>query len=164
MLEPVRLSPAWQRNDANIIKDATDFWLKLRLLPAGVTPEQRAQELCAAAYVGNELVGVSTMELRHSPSLHCRLGFFRCLVSPAHRHRRIARRLTVYSRELLEHWSKENPEEKVLGMAAILESASFDLLARRPKWGDAKLWLIGYTPKGQQIRLTWFDHARLEHA
>jgi len=162
MTELVKMTAAWQRNDAKIIKDATDFWLKLRVLPPDVTPEQRVRELCAAAYVGDELAGVSTIELRHAPNLRCRLGFFRCLVSSAHRHRRIARRLTVYSRELLEQWSKDHPEEKILGMAAILESPNFDLLARRPKWGESKLWLIGYTPKGQQIRLTWFDHARLE--
>jgi hypothetical protein len=164
MVEPVKMSPAWQRNDANIIKDAINFWLKLRALPAGVTPEQRAQELCAGAYVGDELVGVSTIELRHSPNLRCRLGFFRCLVSPTHGDRRIARRLTVYSRELLERWSEEHPGEKVLGMAAILENPNFDLLAKRPIWRFADLGLIGYTPKGQQIRLTWFNHARLERA
>jgi hypothetical protein len=54
--------------------------------------------------------------------------------------------------------------EKILGMATILTNPNFDLLARRPKWGDAKLWLIGYTAKGEQIRLTWFDHARLDTA
>ena len=161
MVDPVKIIPAWQRNDAKITKDATDFWLNLRMLPTGVTPEQRVQQLCAAAYVGNELVGVSTIELRYSTELRCRLGFFRCLVSPAHRHRRIARRLTIHSRELLDRWSKENPEEKVLGMAAILENPNFDLLATWPIWRDADLRLIGYTPKGQQIRLTWFSHARL---
>jgi hypothetical protein len=164
MVEPVKMSPAWQRNDTSIIKDATDFWLKLRVLPAGVAVEQRAQELCAAAYVGSEIVGVSTIALRHSPTLRCRLGFFRCLVSPTHSDRRLARRLTIYSRELLEQWSRENPGEKVLGMAAILENANFDLLATRPIWHAADLRLIGYTPNGQQIRLTWFDHARLERA
>jgi len=166
MAEPIKMVPAWQRDDGKIVKDATDFWLKLHALPADVTAERRARELCAAAYVGDELIGVSTMELRQSPNLRCRLGFFRCLVSPAQNHRRIAIRLTIYSRELLERWSRENPGEKVLGMATILENPNFDLLGRRPIWraGGGEFWLIGYTPKGSQIRLTWFDRVRLERA
>jgi hypothetical protein len=162
MNDPVTLVPAWRRNDAKINKDATDFWLRLGALPPGVSPEQRLRELCAAAYVGDELVGVSTIELRQSPVLRCRLGFYRCLVNPAHGHRRIVNRLTHYSRALLENWSKENPDEKVLGMAAILENPNFDRLAKRPMWHGTDLWLIGYTQDGQQVRLTWFEHARLE--
>ena len=162
MNDPVIMVPAWQRNDAKIAKDATDFWLKLRALPPTVSPEKRLSELCAAAYVGDELVGVSTIELNQSPLLRCRLGLYRCLVSPAHAHRRIVNRLTLYSRALLEKWSKEHPDEKVLGMAAILENPNFDIIAKRPMWRGTNLGLIGYTPEGLQIRLTWFDHARLE--
>ena len=164
MNDPVTLVPAWRRNDAKINKDATDFWLKMRALPRNVTPEQRLRELCVAAYVGDELVAVATMELRQAPWLRCRLGFFRCLVSPAYVQRRLAIRLTKYSRDLLEIWSQENPNEKVLGMATILENPNFDILGKRPVWrsGGADLSLVGYTPEGQQVRLTWFKHAWLE--
>jgi hypothetical protein len=161
-IDPLRLLPAWRRNDAEMIKAAIDFWTKSHALPPGVTPEQRAQQLCALTYVRDEVVGVSTIELGCLPTLPCRLGFFRCLVSPAHPHRRIARRLTIYSRKLLELWSKDNPKEKILGMAAVLENPNFDLLATWPIWRAANLLLIGYNAKGQQIRLSWFDHARLE--
>ena len=162
MSDSVTLVPAWRRNDPKIAGDAKNFWLKLRVLsPAAV--EQRVRELCAAAYVGDELVGVSTMELGQSPLLRCRVGFFRCLADPVYHHRRLASRLTKYSRALLEQWSKENPSEKVLAMVAILESPNFDRLAKRPMWhADVDYWLIGYTPNGHQIRLTWFEHARLE--
>ena len=164
--DPVKLLPAWQRNDTKIVQDAIVFWQHLQALPAGVTGEERVAELCAAAYVSDELVGVSTIQLRLSPGLRCRLGFFRCLVSPAHRDRRLARRLTVYSRELLDQWSKEHPDEKVLGMAFRLENPNFDLLGKRPVWhaGKASFWFIGYSRDGEQMRLTWFDHARLEQA
>ncbi|HTE78320.1 MAG TPA: hypothetical protein VK653_16500, partial [Xanthobacteraceae bacterium] len=65
-------------------------------------------------------------------------------------------------RELLEQWSKSNPDEKVLGMAAVLENPNFDLLGTRPIWRGADLTLIGYNQLGQQIRLAWFDHARMQ--
>jgi len=161
-MEPVRLVDAWQRNDAKVVEDAKAFWRKLQALPANVSVDERARELCAVAYIGDEVVGVSTMALRHSQLVRCRLGFFRCLVSPAHPDRRIGRRLTVYSRRLLSDWSKEHPEEKVLGMAAILEAPGFDRLGKRPRWPLSGLALVGYMPDGKQIRLTWFEHARLD--
>jgi hypothetical protein len=161
--DPVSLLPAWQRNDAKIMSDTTDFWLKQRALPPNITPQQRLQELSGVAYVANELVGVSTIELRHTPWLRCRLGFFRCLVDPAYIHRRIASRLTKYSRALLESWSKEHPSEKILGMALVLENPNFDRLGNRPVWhADVDYVLIGYTPEGHQVRIAWFEHARLE--
>ena len=166
--DPVKLLPAWQRNDPKIIKDAIEFWHRLRVLPAGVSAEQRAPELCATAYVDDELVGVSTIQVRLSPDLRCRLGYFRCLASPAHSHLKLAFRLTVYSHELLEQWSKEHPDEKVLGMISLLEHPSYDAnpLGKRPVWrhGNSSFSFIGYTPDGHQVRLTWFDHARLEQA
>lgn len=161
-MNSVIMVPAWQRNDAKVAGDAMHFWRALKALPRGVTAEERARELCAAAYIGDELVGVSTIALGYSQLVRCRLGFFRCLVSPAHPDRRLARRLTLLSRQLLSDWSNEHPEEKILGMAAILESPNFDRLGKRPIWPETGLWLVGYMPDGRQIRLTWFDHARLE--
>ena len=160
----VRLVPAWLLNDARIIEDSLAFWHRLRALPPNVSAAQRARELCSVAYVGCELGGVSTVTLEHYPALRCRLGIFRCLVSPEHVHRRIAKRLTDFSRGLLETWSFENPGEKVLGMAFSLELPHFDLLRTRPVWrgsNNAYYWLTGYAPNGNQIRLTWFRHARV---
>jgi hypothetical protein len=159
---PVEFVPAWKRNDDKIGNDAIQFWRDLGVLPAGVTPEQRVTELCAAAYAGDELIGVSTVSLGQLPPVRCRVGFFRCSVNPAQIHRRIAWRLVKYSRELLEQWSKTNPGEKVLGMAAVLENPNFDLLGTRPVWRGSDLTLIGYNQLGQQIRLAWFDHARMQ--
>jgi hypothetical protein len=160
--DPVELVPVWKRNDNKIGKDAIEFWRNLGVLPRGVSPEQRVSELCAAAYAGDELIGVSTVSLGQLAPVRCRVGFFRCSVKPAHIHRRIAWRLAKYSRDLLEQWSKSNPDEKVLGMAAILENPNFDLLGTRPIWRRADLTLIGYNQLGQQIRLAWFDHARMQ--
>src|SRR5262245_39993742 len=163
--DSVTLVPAWRLNDARIAEDAKAFWQRLRVLPTSVSADQRAMELCAAAYIRHELVGVSTISLEYHPGLRCRLGIFRCLVSPDHTQRRIPKRLTDYSRGLLESWSKQNPREEVLGMAFSLKSQKFDLLRKRPVWrgaNNAYYWLIGYAPNGNQIRLTWFAHATVD--
>ena len=61
--EPVVLVPAWRLEDAKIVEDAKAFWHRLNALPPNVSVEERAQELCAAAYVGTELAGISTASI-----------------------------------------------------------------------------------------------------
>ena len=162
----ISIVDAWQRNDARIAADAIDLWKRLDALPANLDPAVRAKELCAAAYLGRELIGVSTMVLETLPQLRCRLGFFRCLVAPEHRQQGLARKLGIHSRALLAQWSEDNPREKVLGMATIVESPALDAFSKIPIWPSAPglngLALVGYTRAGRQIRVWWFEHARLD--
>ena len=132
--DDIRFVDVWRRADAKVAADVVAFWKRLDVLPAGIAPEERAKELCTVAYRGGELIGVSTMVLDVLPQLKERFGFFRCLVAPEHRQQGLARVLAVHSRNLLAEWSKRHPEEKVLGMAAIVESPALDLLSRQPVW------------------------------
>ncbi|HXV24451.1 MAG TPA: hypothetical protein VED46_09345, partial [Alphaproteobacteria bacterium] len=141
------------------------FWKRLDALPPRIAPEERVKELCTLAYREDELIAVSTMVLDMLPQLRARFGFFRCLVAPEHRRQGLAYLLGVHCGHLLSAWSKLNPEEKVLGMATIVESPALDEFSKAPVWpapGVNGLTLIGYTTKGRQIRVSWFQHARLD--
>jgi hypothetical protein len=160
------LVSVWQKNDPTMTAQATDLWNRLGILPARITPAERAKQLCAGVYVGGTLCGVSTMELSFFPPLRARFGFFRCLVANDIRRRGLATTLTIYSRNVLAAWSEQNPQERVLGMATVIENPKLDELARLPVWStsefDNGLTLIGHTARGLQIRLSWFEHARLD--
>ena len=50
-------------------------------------------------------------------------------------------------------------------MATIVESSALEEFGKAPVWqspGVNGLALIGYTAKGRQIRVSWFEHARLD--
>ena len=50
-------------------------------------------------------------------------------------------------------------------MATLVESPALDEFSKAPVWqspGINGLVLIGYTGKGRQIRVSWFEHARLD--
>ena len=50
-------------------------------------------------------------------------------------------------------------------MATIVESPALDEFSKRPVWeapGMMGLVLVGYTQRGRQIRISWFEHARLD--
>lgn len=163
--DDIRLVDVWRRENAKVAADAIAFWKRLEALPRGTDPEQRVKELCTVAYRGGELIGVSTIVLDVLPQLKARFGFFRCLVAPDDRRQGLAYRFGVHCRNLLAAWSQRHPEEKVLGMATIVESSGLDEFSKAPVWqspGVNGLTLIGYTAKGRQIRVSWFEHARLD--
>lgn len=155
------IKPVWRRDDAKAIQDAIALWRRLGALPKGVDAQARARELCAVAYAADELIGVSTISLGPLPALRARFGFFRCLVAPEHRRSGIARTLLIESRAILSAWSQAHPADKIAGMAAIIENRNLDEIGRLPVWPQSGLVLIGYTQDGRQIRVSWFEHARL---
>jgi hypothetical protein len=153
---------AWRRNDAALQDDARRFWARERVLPTGVDPEARIPELMGLAYHDGAVVGVSTVILREVPFLRARFGMYRGAVAEASRRQRLARRLIFAAREVLEHWSLDNPQEKVMGMAAV-STVDFERAPgrTRPTTRQTRLQLVGYTDDDQSIRAYWFDHARL---
>lgn len=157
-----QLRPAWRLADSAIERDAIAFWDRLAILPAGVRPGERARELVAVAYQGDRLVGVTTAAPGRIEALRGRFAMLRGAVDPAHRRSRLGFDLLLFSRELLERWSHEHPEEKLLGLGAVIESPDLAERARQPFWPQTRLGLVGYTPEGRQIRVVWFAHARLD--
>jgi hypothetical protein len=155
------LRPAWRLGDAAIERDAIAFWKRLAILPAEVAPEDRAQELAAAAYRGDRLVGVATAQIRPIEALRGNFAMFRCAVEPDERRGLASTALTVFTRDLIERWAAENPDEGVLGLAAVITSAQLSQRQRDPVWANTRLNLIGFTQEGRQLRVAWFSHARV---
>ena len=153
---------AWRLNDATLERDAIAFWQRLDILPPDVKPAERAKELAAAAYQDGRLVGVSTVSLHRYEPLRGRFAFYRCAVEPEQRRTLAATALTAFARDRIEQWSAEHPEERVLGLAAIVESTELVQRQRYPVWENSRLNLAGYLADGRQLRVAWFAHARVE--
>lgn len=156
------IRPAWRLGDAAIERDAIAFWERTSLLPPDVDPADRASELVAVAYCGDRVIGATTATLNNYGPLRARLAFLRGAVDPDFRRRQVGRTLLQVSRPLLEQWSAEHPEEKVLGLGSIVEGTEFAALRQFPVSPDGQLILVGYLDDGRQIRVSWFAHARVE--
>lgn len=155
------LVPAWQQRSPRFARDAQILWQRLDALPPGESGEARAAQIAACAYQDRTLIGVSTLYLEYVPRFRARVGLYRHIVAPEHRRRLVSNALIVYSRELLAAWSRAHPAEGVAAMAAVIE-ADVGQALRRPVWPNSNLILAAYTPDGRQVRLSWFDHVRLD--
>jgi hypothetical protein len=155
--------PAWRRNDPQLMTDAKEFWRDLKMLsPPEI--ERRAAELIMVAYHLGKPVAVSTANLAMVEQLRCRCAMYRCAVALDHRRHHLSYQISGLSREVLEQWSLEHPEEEICGMAANIEASQYRSgKQREPMWPEYGLHLdfVGYTAKGQQLRVAWFKHAIL---
>lgn len=156
------LRVAWRRDDAGFEADAIEFWTRHSLLPQGVDPAARAKELAAVAYRGGGLVAVSTLALARIEQVGARIAMLRAATDPEHRRAHLSNALAIFTRELVEAWARANPEERVGGMGAVIESDYLRGWERHPVWPTTKLNLIGHTPDGRQLRLYWFPDFRLD--
>ncbi len=161
-MEPLEIVQAWRRDDPRCVADAKSFWREIGM-PDDVA-EERAAELCVVAYLDGRLAGVSTARLGDFPPLKGRFAHLRCAVSPAARRKDVAARIIGHTRTVLEAWAADHPQENLLGMVAILQSGELREKQREPIWPiyGIDLTLIGYTPRGEQVRVGWFRHARLD--
>ncbi|MEY4879243.1 MAG: hypothetical protein RJB62_712 [Pseudomonadota bacterium] len=155
--------PAWRKNDPKLEADAIAFWEAQNLLPQGLDPQKRARELCGLVYRGDEVIAVSTAVVQELTHLRCRLALYRCAAARSMRREPFSLQVTEESFAHLQKWSLENPNEKVMGMGAIIESR---LLARHMPsvFWPVGLIFMGYMPNGQQLRVAWFKHATVNEA
>lgn len=162
MIPGLELRPAWRLNDTRIEADAIAFWERLHILPADVKPEDRAKELIAVVYKDARVVGVHTATIERVEQVRTRLAMLRSAVEPDYRRTRVSWALTLYSRALLERWSRDNPHERLGGLGAILESAQLAERAREPYWPQTRFILAGFLPDGRQLRISWFEDFRVD--
>ena len=149
--------PVWRRDDERVMRDAMEMWQAEGILPEGVDPAARARELVIAIYDGETLAGCLTAEVHPLRELGEKFAFARSFIRPAWRGARLTDRLMIDGHAELGRWAAAHPDEKLAGSAAIYQNHN---LGARPV-EPSGLTLFGYTGKGLQKRVLWFDHYRL---
>ncbi|MDO8290102.1 MAG: hypothetical protein Q7T44_12865 [Parvibaculum sp.] len=156
-LPDVKFLPAWKLENPKFERDAIEMWKETGRLMPGVSAEARAKELVAVAYSGDRLVAISTAQIHIYEPLRQRFAFMRLLVRPEAEKSGLVVPLTFLFRESLRQWSLANPQAEVAGYAAVIANQGY---GARPVL-NAGLTLVGYTDKGSQIRVCWWDHFKL---
>lgn len=80
--QTIRYVSAWRRRDPALERDAVAMWTEMKILPAGVKPEDRARELCVLAYHGDRLVGITTAQIQPYAPVRQRFAWGRILLRP----------------------------------------------------------------------------------
>lgn len=156
----IRFVDAWRKNDPKFEADALAFWKREDVIPDETDAAERVKQLALLAYDGDELVAITTIQVRAFPRLRQKFAFLRGIVASNYREQHLAIMMGKPVHDLIEKHALAHPHENIAGLAAIVSSP---LIGARPNPypNGAGFVLIGYTPYGEQVRVSWFDHFRV---
>lgn len=160
---PIELRIAWRKKDPAIERDAELFWNKEKLLAPTTSVAERLSDLCMAGYHDGKLVGLTTVRIRYVEFLTARLAMFRMAVARDYRKTFASGYLMHATHAFLIDWSQANVDaEQVMGMGTITQSEGRDKFSNTwPVYPSLNLVFIGWTANGEQMRVSWFPHARI---
>ena len=157
---PVELKPAWRLSDPAIERDAEIFWRREKLLRKAADVASRLGEICLAAYDGDELIGLSTSQIKFFDFLGVKLATLRLATARSARRNHLSLWMGYQTRLVLEAWSLAHPEEEVMGMGVVSQAAYEQTTALRApaiRRGSGSHF-IGWTANGDPMYVAWFAH------
>lgn len=162
-IDDLKYVDVWQQPKEDYVDAIIDLWARNGVQFPPEVIKQRLAEMALVVFRGEELVAVST--LGKVPYLYkgVFMGYFRTLVDQSARAAGLAGRLAGRSADLLQDWSKENPDAGYMGFMIVLENKALSAgdVARQPTWPQSRTVLAGVNAHGQQVRIKWFPHATL---
>lgn len=154
----------WQNADPDTARDVEALWGEL----GAVFPRDRADRLKELAAVAHDetrkLVGACTARLIDYKVLRAHVFHFRPAIAPGAHHDETLLSLLSAAKAALQPWAQARPGERVKGILVMFDTDAYDGLYAEPvlRRQGIELVLTGYTDGGRQIRVAWFDDARLE--
>jgi len=159
----IEVRTVWQANDAAVARDVESLWEEL----SAVYPRDRAdrlKELVVAAYVDGRIAGALTARSIDYKVLRAQVFHLRPALRPDVHHDEILFQLLSAAKSVLHPWARADSGGRMKGLLVMFDSDAYDGLYAEPviRWHGVELVLTSCTDEGRQIRMLWFDDARLE--
>ena len=159
---PLRIDRVWKHVDELLAAEVIALWERSQALPEPAQAARRArQAVCVARNSRGELCGVGTAVVRVLPQIRQPLYYYRQFFAPEVRGQQQAVPFLNHARDVLEAYNASLPVPESLGV--LLELENQELVGRYPRAHEpaADSTFIGYSPRGLQLRVSYFRNARL---
>ena len=137
-----------------------ELWKSNNLLPEESDPSRRSKQVVWAIFNdADQVIGLSTAFPEFSKVLQNHVFMFRCFILPDYRFPGLLTKLTVMTRDYLNSiYKTEDPQ--CIGMMSIIENERINEY-NKPIYKGGDMIFIGYTAKGMQMRIVYFDGATI---
>jgi hypothetical protein len=159
----IKIETVWDRSTPEIREEITKFWEENKLLPSGVSAEDRAKEvvLIARDESGNVAGISSAMHIRFKQLNNNYFFAYRSVLLPQHRIPGLAQKMIVETRDILEKYAESMTQNKCIGMVTFVENKGVIEKINYGVWPSSKMVYIGNDKQGRQIRLYYFKGAMI---
>jgi hypothetical protein len=154
--------PVWKNVTPEISAELIDLWSRSQAIPDPDKAAARAsQAVCIARDASGAICGVGTAFIRALPRLRQPMYYFRQFFTPESRGQKQTIPFFNRARQVLQDYNTALVEPESLGVLVELESHLLATHYTRAYETAAESTFIGYSPRGLQLRVSYFDDARL---
>jgi hypothetical protein len=158
----VEILPTWKQVTPELQDELVDLWTRNGAIADPTVATARArQAVCVARDERGALCGVSTAIVRVLPRLRQPMYYYRQFFTEGLRGRKQAIPFLNQSRDVLQAYNASLPKPESLGILVELENAMLARHYDRAWVEEAESVFLGYSPRGLQLRATYFQDARL---
>lgn len=156
------VTPVWKQITPEIKVEVLEFWKHNHAIGDPERAQQRADEVvCLARGDDGELCAISTAVIRVLPRLMQPMYYYRLFLARSARGQGQVIPFYNKAREVLQAHNASLPEPESLGVLLELESRYLGAYYKDAHVAEADSTFIGYSPRGLQLRVSYFEGARL---
>jgi len=159
---PIEIIPVWKNVTPELSAELVDLWSLTNAIPDPDKAVARAgQAICIARNASGAICGVGTAFVRILPRLRQPMYYYRQFFAPEVLHRLTQARQNPHERQVLQDYNAGLAEPESLGVLLELENPQVATHYTRAYEPVVDSTFIGYSPRGLQLRVSYFDGARL---
>jgi hypothetical protein len=156
----MEIIPVWKQVTPELKAELVAMWQRGQAMPDPASAATRAdQAVCVARGTNGALCGVGTAVLRVLPRLRQPMYYYRQFFTPEVRGQNQTRPFFESAKGVLQAYNASLAAPESLGILLELENAQ--LAARYNMAQSAATTFIGYSPRGLQLRVSYFEGALL---
>lgn len=158
----IAITPVWQQVTPELQAELVAFWRANKAIgDEAMAATRAAQAVCVARGEDGTLAGVGTAVVKVLPRLRQPMYYYRQYFARSLRGRH--QELPFYRRAkaILQDWNAAREVPESLGILLEVENAKIAAAYRQAHEPGFDATFIGYSPRGLQLRVSYFDGALL---
>lgn len=156
------IMPVWKNITPELEAELVEFWLGNKAIGDEKLAVERAKQVvCLARSEQGVIVGVSTVQPRIVPRLRQPMYYYRNFIAADYRGKQLSIPFLLKTKEVLQDYNKALPKPVCIGIIMELENQSLAAHFNQAYWHRVGFTFIGYSPKGLQLRIWYFEGAEL---
>ena len=158
-----KIETVWKKTSPELEQEIIAFWVSEKALPGEAAARQRVkQSVCIARNEDGKLISVCTVQAKLVPRLRQLLYNYRTFISAEHRNSKLVYPMMITARLALQEYTHSLPQPECIGILIEFENKGLGTAWRRATNDDSKLNFFGYSPKGFEMRVSYFDDVDLQ--
>jgi len=158
-----KIEVVWKKLTPALEQEIINFWVSEKALPGPAAAAERVkQAVCIARNEDGKLISVCTVQPKLVARLRQLLYNYRTFISAEHRNSKLVYPMAVTARLALQEYTRSLPQPECIGIVIEFENKALGQAYRRATDDESKLNFFGFSPKGNEMRVSYFDDINLQ--